>query len=160
MDACDLLMQQHREVEAMFQRSRLLDDEELVELIEELAAALTVHAELEEQIFYPGVKRDETEGLLADSVEDHRRVKQLLVDLLDGEPDDPEYSRTLDELVESVQAHVREEETDLFPQVRSLLDEDELVAMADRMKQLADDLRSEEDVAEHLYEEKDAAAPI
>jgi hemerythrin-like domain-containing protein len=162
MNAIELLAGQHREVEQLFERIRQTDGQERESLLEEMADALTVHAAIEERIFYPGVKRPDTEALLQHSVEEHLGVKRLLADMLDRDAEDDEsiFNGSLEQLINDVKTHVEEEEQRLFPRVRSTFEAATLDELGDRMSRLAGELESEDDVSDHIYEETDAPAPI
>jgi hemerythrin superfamily protein len=159
-DAIDLLTSQHRMVEEMFQK---LEEEtpgsvEHRRLFATLADALAVHATIEEKIFYPAVKRPETEELLENSVEEHLAVKRVLATLLDTAPDG-DASAELEELAGLTEQHVIEEERDLFPRVRKLVADDELRDLARRMNELEAELRRGEPRLE-VPNETGEAAPI
>jgi hemerythrin superfamily protein len=162
MDAIELLTQQHRDVEHLFDEIREADSTDRSSLLEELADSLTIHATIEERIFYPGVKRDETAALLEHSVEEHLEVKRTLADMLDRdtEDDDTIYGEPLEKLIKEFTDHAQEEEHQLFPKVRSLFEAGYITQLGDRMVKLVNELESEEDVSGHIYDETDAPAQI
>jgi hemerythrin superfamily protein len=141
-NAIDLLTSQHRMVEGMFQKleAEKPGSVEHRRLFADLADALAVHATIEEKIFYPAVLRPETEELLESSVEEHLAAKRVLATLLDTPPDGDARAE-LEELAGLTEAHVIEEERDLFPRVRQLVADDELRDLARRMNELEAELR-------------------
>ena len=134
MDAIELLEEQHREVEALFEEiEQASDAEEKRDLFEEIADQLTVHALIEERHFYPAVKEKRTEDILLESLEEHLSIKRLLADLLKLSPEDEQFDAKLKVLQEQVEHHVEEEEGELFPKVRKILDKEMLQAVAQEM---------------------------
>jgi len=126
MDAIELLTQQHREVDRLFARLEGARKADQPALFVELARILRRHAFLEEEIFYPGVRRAETDDTVGDALEDHETVETLLANIEETGVAHQSFFSKLTALRDDVQAHVRMEETELFPQVRELLGEDEL----------------------------------
>ena len=160
-DAVELLMSQHRAVEQMFKEIEQQKPGSAAHrrLFGDLADALAVHATIEEKIFYPSVKRSETEDLLEESVEEHLEVKRILATLLQT-AQDGDVSAELEELAGLIDEHVVEEEQELFPKVRQLLAAEELRELARRMTELESELRREGEPRAHIPEETEEAAPI
>jgi hemerythrin superfamily protein len=110
---------------------------------------LTVHAGIEEQIFYPAVKQSagkknkEEYDLVLESVEEHALVKHVIKDLEAIDGSDETYKPKLKVLKEIVEEHVKEEERELFPGVRDLLDDDELLELGRRMEELKTQLQQQ-----------------
>jgi iron-sulfur cluster repair protein YtfE (RIC family) len=159
-DAIDLLTSQHRSVEQMFGDlgQERPGSAEHRRLFGELADALAVHTTIEEQVFYPAVKRAETEAILEESVEEHLQAKRVLATLLETVPDG-DASAELEELAGLVEEHVIEEEHELFPIVRQLTGAADLRELARRMTELEAELRQGEPRA-HIPEETEEPAPI
>jgi len=158
--ALDLLTDQHREVEQLFDavvKSEDLDDRG--ELCTELCDKLAVHATIEEKIFYPGVKVEQTEDILQESVEEHLQVKRLVADLLRMRPDDDTFLPAIKVLEEEVSHHVEEEEGELFPKVKKLFERAHLEALAQEMVAMVTELEGEEPRL-NVPEEIDSASPV
>src|SRR2546423_14353691 len=159
MDAIELLMQKHRDVEDLFEEIEEAEASEKREIFEEIADQLTIHATIEERHFYPAVKDDErTSALVMESLEEHLAVKRLLADLLDIEPKDATFDAKIAVLKEQVQHHVKEEEKELFPKVRKALDAEILTALAQEMTATQEALLDEGEPP-RLIKEQTAAAP-
>jgi hemerythrin-like domain-containing protein len=148
VDAIELLKEDHRDVERMFKEFEKLheddsDDESKWALVERACAALTVHTRIEEEIFYPAVRdvlRDESLG--EEALVEHSAAKDLIASLETLEPGEPFYDATFVVLAEYVKHHVKEEETEMFPQVKKAkLD---LVELGAQMKQRKDELEDED----------------
>jgi hemerythrin superfamily protein len=160
MNCLDLLTQQHRVVDSLFDQIKAAATEGMrYSLFEQVAEALAMHAKIEEQIFYPAVKFDDTMDLLKDSVQEHLEAKRLLVDLMEAETDDT-FDTKFQDLVNGIKHHVNEEETELFPKVRQHLDDGQLDEIGNQLQALMDKLSKEEDIAENVQEETGAPARI
>jgi hemerythrin superfamily protein len=160
-DAVELLTMQHRAVEEMFDEIQQQKPGSAAHrrLFGDLADALAIHATIEEKIFYPSVKRPQTEDLLEESVEEHLEVKRILATLMET-AQDGDVSAELEELAGLTEEHVIEEEQELFPKVRKLLAAEELRQLAMRMTELESELRREGEPRAHIPEETEQAAPI
>ena len=124
-DAITLLTNDHAEVNELFEQYKTLADDagsmsqDKQNLAEEICTMLTVHAMIEEEIFYPAVRDALDDGKLLDEAEiEHQAAKDLVAQIQDAEPDDALYDARVIVLGEYVNHHVQEEEGELFPQVR------------------------------------------
>src|SRR5436190_8361464 len=130
LNAMDLLKAQHRYVEKLFATIEKTDGARKEAVFRELADMLSVHATIEERIFYPSVKTPATEDILRESVEEHLAMKRLLADMMDSGVDGDEFDAKLKVLQEEVTHHAKhEEERKLFPLVRADQDADFLAAL-------------------------------
>ena len=112
--ATKLLMADHKEVHAMFQQYKKLADadaeaSEREALATEICHALTVHATIEEELFYPAAREAEVE---------HASAKALIAQIEAMSPDDDLYDAKVTVLGEYIDHHVKEEEGELFPKCR------------------------------------------
>jgi hemerythrin superfamily protein len=163
VNAIDLLEQQHREVEELFEEFEGAGDGAVKtkeRLCREISDQLAVHAEIEEKLFYPESKQENTEEILRESVEEHLAMKRILADLLESGPADEQFEAKMKVLKEQVEHHVGEEEKELFPKVRKDLSKDELEDLGDRMQTLAEELEAEGEPSKSIPGETDTAAPI
>jgi hemerythrin superfamily protein len=136
MDAINLLKTDHRKVDKLFEQLEKGEGNR-ERLFTELATELTVHAEIEEQLFYPAVKDAEpTRDLVLESYEEHKQMKMVLSDLASADKKTPEWKAGLKVLMEDVQHHVGEEEKELFPKVSKLLSKPQLEELGTRMEAL------------------------
>jgi len=134
MNAIDLLESQHREVEALFAKIEAAKSSKAKgTLFEQIADSLAIHAAIEEHHFYPAVKEKRTDDLLLEALEEHVGIKRVLADLLSVDAADKTFDAKVKVLKEQVEHHVEEEEGELFPQVRKLLDEEQLEAIGQQM---------------------------
>ena len=123
-DAIELLMQDHRNVERLFkQYEKLVEEEgsynEREALAATICAELSVHAQVEEEIFYPAA-RDilDEEDLVDEAVVEHASAKDLIAQLADMSPDDDLYDAKVKVLGELIEHHVEEEEEQMFPKCK------------------------------------------
>jgi hemerythrin superfamily protein len=144
-DAISLLTNDHAEVNELFEQYKALAEDEgsmttdKQSLAEEICTMLTVHAAIEEEIFYPAVRDALDDTKLLDEAEvQHQAAKDLIEQIQDSDPGDPLYDARVNVLGEYVNHHVQEEEGELFPQVRNAeLDLDSLGAeMSARQEEL------------------------
>jgi hemerythrin superfamily protein len=138
--ATDLLKEDHQKVKGLFKAFRGLEEDEDQEkgrLFEEIRRELTLHAKVEEEIFYPAVKKipeAEARRLVLEAGEEHAIVKMLLGQLESLDPGDDVFGAKMKVLMEGVEHHADEEESDMFPEARKGLDDDELVELGRRIE--------------------------
>ena len=140
LDAVDLLEAQHREIEDLFERLENAGGDRKRRVFAEIADKLAIHATIEERDFYPVVKAKRTEVILLESLEEHLGIKRVLADLLAIDVDDETFDAKANVLKEQVEHHVEEEEADLFPKVKRILDEETLIAIAQQMTATQEEL--------------------
>ena len=120
MNAIELLKHDHREVEEYFEEYEdLEDDAEKAELSAKICQALKVHAQIEEEIFYPAA-REATgdEDLLDEAVVEHAGAKRLIEEIESMEVGEDLYDAKIRVLGEQIKHHVKEEEEELFPEAQ------------------------------------------
>jgi len=118
--ATDLLEQDHREVEAYFEQFEQLDSNaQKQKLAAKICLALTVHAQLEEELVYPLARQEMDEADLVDEAEvEHAAAKQLIAEIEGMSPRDKLFDAKVKVLGEYVKHHVDEEENELFPKMK------------------------------------------
>ena len=135
MDAIELLKEDHQRVEKIF--SAMEKKENRQKMFPELDRELSVHAEIEEKIFYPATKEAEpTRDLVLESIEEHKQIKLVLADLEQTDMTTDVWGAALKVLEEDVMHHVGEEENELFPRVRKVLSKEQLQDLGARMEEL------------------------
>lgn len=140
MDPIELLTRQHEEAESLFQQVAVASGEERTHLFRRLAYLLTLHTQLEERFFYPEVKLAQTSDLVQHSYDDHAESKALISQMLHLDVRDIQFEPALIRLRESVEAHVAEERSILFPQVRQLLSSEHLARLGNELVRGVDEL--------------------
>ena len=112
LDAIALLKKDHRTVEDLFANFEKASGEgKKRTLAERICLELSVHAQIEEEIFYPACEgKIEDEDLLKESYVEHDGAKVLIAEILGGGPDDEFYDAKVKVLSEEIEHHVKEEE--------------------------------------------------
>ncbi len=161
VNAVEMLEGQHREVEDLFAKLEKADrGERKQKLFTQIADKLAVHASIEEEAFYPAVKAKRTADILLESLEEHLGIKRVLADLIDLDANDETFDAKTKVLQEQVEHHVGEEEDDLFPKVKKIFDEETLVAIAQQMALLQEELLAKGNPRLAVPAETDEAAPL
>jgi hemerythrin superfamily protein len=160
MDAIDMLVRQHREMERTMKQVLEAKDAEAKSLFAQVADHLTTHIASEEEVFYPAVRAQRTEDILLESLEEHLSLKRLLADLLDLEPSDKTFEPKFKVLKEQAEHHHEEEEENLFPKVKKLLDGAQREKLGDEMLAVQQRLQRQGEPREAVAEQTDAAAPL
>lgn len=121
-DAVGLLKDDHREVEDLFARFEASEQPELrIELAQAICQALVLHAQVEEQLFYPALRQAGMDPDLLDEAEVEHQTLARLIDEIDGARADAElFAARIKVLGEYVRHHVEEEETEIMPEARAL----------------------------------------
>ena len=110
-DAVALLKQDHRNAEELFEQfEKASGDGRKQKLATQICAELIVHAQIEEEIFYPACEGKVDEDLLKESYVEHDAAKVLIADIIAGEPSDEFYDSKVKVLQEEIEHHVEEEE--------------------------------------------------
>jgi hemerythrin superfamily protein len=147
-DAIALLKQDHREVEELFEEfSKASGEGRKERLARQICRELTIHAMIEEEVFYPACEGKVDEDLLKESYVEHDAAKVLIAQIEAGEPSDDFYEAKMKVLCEEIEHHVEEEEKrmeGLFAQARKAgLDMDTLgEQLAQRKAQLLKETES------------------
>jgi hypothetical protein len=110
-DAIALLKADHRKVEDLFDKfEKAKGADRKKALAQEICMELSIHATIEEEIFYPACKGKVEEDLLSESYVEHDGAKVMIAELLGSSPDDEFYDAKMSVLSEEIKHHVREEE--------------------------------------------------
>lgn len=123
-DAFALLTADHRTVKGLFKEFEKLSkqddvDEEKAQLVRQICNELTVHAQVEEEIFYPALREAiDDEDLMDEADIEHASAKDLIAQISGMDPDDEMFDATVKVLGEYVDHHVKEEENEMFPALR------------------------------------------
>lgn len=116
-DACTLLDDDHRKVEELFAQYRSAGNDQTTRsrLAQTICMELTVHATIEEEIFYPAFRKAAGDDDLVDEAEEeHDEARDLITEIEDAEQMDP----LMAELQKAVEHHVKEERDEMFPKAR------------------------------------------
>lgn len=124
--AIEMLSKDHQEVDEMLgEYKKLMDYESPASkrkaLATEICQALTAHAEMEEQIFYPAARanlKKDSEEIMDHADVEHATLKGLIAKINDAKADDPHFDAYVHVMGEYVKHHVEEEENDMFSELR------------------------------------------
>jgi hemerythrin superfamily protein len=154
-DAIALLTADHKTVKGLFKEFEQLTkkddvDEQKAQLVRQICNELTVHAQVEEELFYPAMREAIDDDDLMDEADiEHASAKDLIAQLETLEPGDDHYDARVTVLGEYVDHHVKEEEGEMFAKARKAdVDTAELGAqIAERKEELKAELGIEDDDA-------------
>jgi hemerythrin superfamily protein len=139
-DAIKMLRADHKLVNELFEEyEKARSVKKKKELVAQICSELTIHALLEEEIFYPAVKRAlKDKELVPEATVEHGTLKQLIAEVEGKEPDGEMFDARIKVMGEYVKHHVKEEKNEMFPKAKSTkLDMVELGAlMMERKEQL------------------------
>ena len=118
-NATQMIRQDHKKVEGLFKKFEQTQGSQAKRrLAENAMAELEVHAALEEEIFYPAVKTEVDDGsMVQEAIEEHQTVKQLISELKGMQEAGEQFESQFSQLMENVQHHVEEEESEMLPKV-------------------------------------------
>jgi hemerythrin superfamily protein len=148
-NAITLLKQDHDEVSALFdkyekQKEKMSADQKQA-LALKICRMLTVHAQIEEEIFYPAAREqvEDAEELLDEAKVEHQSAKDLISQIEGMEPDDELFDAKVKVLGEYIKHHVKEEQNELFPECRK--SEMDLAAVGEQLEARKAELMAEEE---------------
>ncbi|HTM08216.1 MAG TPA: hemerythrin domain-containing protein, partial [Verrucomicrobiae bacterium] len=129
----------HRKVKELFRQfEEAEDDSTKKEIAQTAIKELKVHTALEEELFYPAVRREiDEEEKIDEALEEHHVAKLLIAELSRMKPSDEHFDAKFKVLAESVKHHIEEEEGEMLPEVEGEIDADGLgKQMAERKQKL------------------------
>jgi hemerythrin superfamily protein len=140
MNAIALLKADHRAVEQLFDKLAGLNGKSArnkKSIVEKIIRELSIHAAIEEQIFYPTVRREipEEREMVLESLEEHNVIKWELDAIQSSKVSDAHLDARIKVLKDAVMRHVEEEENDLFPMVREEMEASKLADIGRRLEQ-------------------------
>ena len=166
--ALELLMADHRKVEDLFEQfeqEKESDEGTRREIAQQICAELTIHAQVEEELFYPWLREqleDDDMEMVEEAQVEHNTAKDLIAQIEGASDIDEVYNAKVKVLSEYIKHHVQEEENEIFPEVRDQQEElDELgQEMSARKGELMEEmgLSDESSDEEEEGEEMDASA--
>ena len=139
MNIIEMLKQDHQEAAAMMDQIEAAGegDPSVMTTFNQLKQALTLHTQIEEQIFYPALQNnDQTEDQISESFEEHQEVKDMLAEMGGLQSGNDEFMSMMTDLRDAVEHHVEEEENELFPKAQKILGDSRLQEMGQQMMQM------------------------
>jgi len=149
-DACDLLDADHRNVKKMFKEFEELTasrarsaSQKKMDLARQICMELTVHAQIEEEIFYPALRAAIKDTDLLDEAEvEHQSAKDLIAQIQQATEPDDKFEAKVKVLGEYIDHHVKEEKGEIFPKARAARKLD-LIAMREQLETRKEELMAE-----------------
>lgn len=121
MDALQLLRDDHRKVKDLFRQfSEAEDGSTKKAIVDEAVAELMIHAQLEEEVFYPAMRREGMTELVNHSEEEHHAAEIIMEDLIGTDARGTQLQARFQVLVDIVNEHITEEESQMFPRAAEL----------------------------------------
>lgn len=149
-DALRMLAEDHRTVENLFEKyDNAKSQSARQKIVRQICDELTIHAMIEEQVFYPAVRDLVEDDMMDEAQVEHDSAKALILSLRDADPADPFYEAKVSVLKEQVEHHVYEEERQrgsIFAQVRKA--DVDLEAIGQEMAQLKKQLKQQAESGE------------
>ena len=147
MNAFQLLKEDHQKVSGIFQQLEPTTEraeKTRTELFAKLNEELSIHAQIEETIFYPAIKQAaETREIVLEGFEEHHVIKTLLAELASMPVATEQWKAKFSVLKENVEHHVEEEEGEMFPKARQVLDEKQINQLGERMAEMKKQLQEQ-----------------
>ena len=144
-DATHILAADHRAVEALFEEfEKASSKSRKAEIAQRICTELKIHAQIEEEVFYPALKGKIEEDLLKEAWVEHDGAKVLINDILASGPDDEFFEAKVTVLSEEIKHHVKEEEKqqgNMFQQARAA--EVDLEGLGERMLERKRELKAQ-----------------
>jgi hemerythrin superfamily protein len=156
MNVIELLKKDHETVSGLFKSfesaKESKGDSEKEAIVGRICEALTAHATVEEEIFYPAVAEraqedEKAEDNVKEAQEEHGLVKALVSELEGMSADEEQFDAKVKVLKDVVEHHVEEEEGQLMPRAKKLLSSEELDQMGSRVESRKQELESQPETA-------------
>ena len=154
MDCFELLKQDHDEVDMLLKQCKEAGaDKKGMEVFKKLARSLTVHAKVEEAVFYPKFReQEELSSLVEEAYEEHHAVEEMLEEMAQMSPGDEEWESKLKELKQNIEHHVKEEEQELFPKASKLISKEEAAELGETIaEEKKEMLKGKSKVAKEVF---------
>jgi len=162
VDATVMLTSDHDAVRKLFKEfEKTKDSATQGHIAQQVCMELTIHAQIEEHVFYPEVRSDaELKDMVLESLEEHKQLKTLIKAIEPLGPSDEQFEPKMKVLMEDVEHHASEEEKEMFPKVRKAWGKDRLAEVGQRLQhektrakgELASQKSPERRVEEHVRE--------
>jgi hemerythrin superfamily protein len=155
--AIELLMSDHRKVEDLFEQydqEKDSDEGTRREIAQKICGELTVHAQVEEELFYPWLREnleDDDMEMVEEAQVEHQTAKDLIAQIESATDIDEVFNAKVKVLSEYIKHHVQEEENEIFPEVRD--EQEELDELGQEMVARKSELKEEMGLADEGEEE-------
>ena len=162
--AIELLMSDHRKVEDLFEQydqEKESDDGTRREIAQKICAELTIHAQVEEELFYPWLREnleDDEMEMVEEAQVEHQTAKDLIAQIESATDIDEVFNAKVKVLSEYIKHHVQEEENEIFPEVRD--EQEELDELGQEIAARKGELKEEMGLAEDDADDEDEESAV
>jgi len=137
-DAIVMLREDHKEIRRLFREVKALGPdatESKAKLVEQILEALTIHTYIENEVMYPRMRElvPDVDSEILESYEEHHVADVLGSELAMMAPDAEHFDAKLSVLIENVEHHIEEEESNWFPTVREALGRNTLQEIGEKL---------------------------
>jgi hemerythrin-like domain-containing protein len=136
-DAIALLKQDHKTMRELLSKLEEAEGRDRQSTLKTIEHELKVHTKIEEDIFYPAFReaaeKEEDTDLYFEALEEHHVVDLVLPEIKETEPDAEEFKAKAKVLKDLVEHHAEEEETEMFPRAKKLMDRAQLMDLGQRL---------------------------
>jgi hemerythrin-like domain-containing protein len=140
MNAIKLLEDDHKDLKQLMEQGEDTTERAVktrAAVLQELAAKLTAHEKIEEDIFYPPLKEHpKAKDIVLEGYQEHHVADLIMAELKDMDEDDERWGAKFKVLKENIEHHIEEEEGEMFKTARSVFSSEELEELGERMEQL------------------------
>ncbi len=134
-DALELLTSQHQEIHCLLSRASTTEDPAVRgELVGELAAYVTAHLAIEQELFYAQVSAQIAPVVMSELFAEHAEIKRVLADLLWLDGDDERFTSTIATMTALIEGHSLWQDEELFPTVAETASEADLAVLGGRLQ--------------------------
>jgi len=116
----ELLKADHQKVKGLFSQFESAGEDKKADIFKQIVTELQVHTKVEEEIFYPAVKKMDSDMAL-EAEEEHNIVDWIIAQMKKLSPGDENYDAKFTTLKENVEHHIEEEEKEMFPEAQQKL---------------------------------------
>jgi len=134
MTPVELLKQDHAKVKQLFMQFEAAQGEAKEDIFKQIFKELQVHTKVEEEIFYPAVKKFDSE-VANEAVEEHNIVDYILGAMKKLSPSDEAYDAKFTTLKENVEHHIEEEEGEMLPEAEKKIPAGQMAELGQAMIQ-------------------------
>ena len=143
IDAITLLERDHRRLEDLLKRGEETGDrarQERRQLLDTIAAELTLHETIEERVLYPALKaHPQTRDIVLEGFQEHHVADLILHELYETAVDDERWAAKFKVFKENLEHHIEEEEGPMFRAARGVMSREVLIDLGARMQRMKDD---------------------
>jgi cystathionine beta-lyase/cystathionine gamma-synthase len=140
MNAITLLEDDHKDLKKLLEKGDETTERGVktrAALLQEIAAKLTAHEKIEEDIFYPALKEHpKAREIVLEGYQEHHVVDLIMGELKSTREDDERWGAKFSVMKENIEHHIEEEEEDMFKTARSVFTREELETLGERMEQM------------------------